>query len=610
MLADPPRACSVMPFWFWNDDLDEAEIVRQIADFEAHGVYGFVIHPRVGLPRSLGWMSDGLLHFYQAAIDEAQRRSMSVLLYDEGMYPSGSSSGQVVAENPDFQTRCLAKVDLTPGETPKLPPGQHLAAVVTRRNGQRVAIIDRKADSYIRGLHYAGDGPAEDEPPAGDILNPAAVACFIRLVYDRFAGRFGRYFGKTIMAIFTDEPNVLGKCRERHVFPGTTGILEHVNRILGYDITPRLAALWYDDEPDAEQVRADYLRAVRLRLEETYYAQLEAWSERNGLPLAGHPAHGDDIGPLRYFGIPGQDLVWRWVLPDHPSALEGPESTQAKCASSAALHLGRRRNSNELCGAYGHELTWDEMVWLSNWCFVRGANLLYPHAFYYSVRGPRWDERPPDVGPHAAWWDRYGPYAAACRRLCWLNTDATHVCSIAILGQSDHLPWRPAKACFEQQRDFNYVEERHLWQGAQVSDAGIQLAGMHYRLLIIEDEPAPQAQPIIETLQRAGRLLRYTADMPDRELLQAIDRLVPPDVQVAPAAPGLRLRHIIKDGLHCYMLFNERAAPLEIDVALSAAGPFEIYDVWTGETAPLPAGKPLAFAGHEMRVLLERSGER
>src|SRR5690606_39934544 len=68
------------------------------------------------------------------------------------------------------------------------------------------------------------------------------------------------------------------------------------------------------------------------------------------------------------------------------------------------------------CGAYGHELTWDEMTWLAHWCFIRGVNWLFPHAFYYSVRGPRRDERPPDVGPHAAWWDRYGEYADACRR--------------------------------------------------------------------------------------------------------------------------------------------------------------------------------------------------
>ena len=49
---------TLVPFWFWNDELDERELLRQIADFEAHGVYGFVIHPRVGLPRDTGWMSE------------------------------------------------------------------------------------------------------------------------------------------------------------------------------------------------------------------------------------------------------------------------------------------------------------------------------------------------------------------------------------------------------------------------------------------------------------------------------------------------------------------------------------------------------------------------
>ena len=51
---DPPTEFSVLPFWFWNDDLDADEIRRQIADFEAHGVHGFIIHPRVGLPRCVG----------------------------------------------------------------------------------------------------------------------------------------------------------------------------------------------------------------------------------------------------------------------------------------------------------------------------------------------------------------------------------------------------------------------------------------------------------------------------------------------------------------------------------------------------------------------------
>ena len=90
--------------------------MRQIADFEAHGVYGFVIHPRIGLPRDIGWLSPRMIHSMHVAVDEAKRSKMYVILYDEGMYPSGSAAGQVVARNPDHAARGLAKIDLQPGE--------------------------------------------------------------------------------------------------------------------------------------------------------------------------------------------------------------------------------------------------------------------------------------------------------------------------------------------------------------------------------------------------------------------------------------------------------------------------------------------------------------
>ncbi|MBI1295008.1 hypothetical protein GC175_08625 [bacterium] len=600
-LLNPPPDFSVMPFWFWNDDLDEAEIRRQIGDFQDHGVHGFVIHPRVGLPRSLGWMSDALLHFYDVAIDEAARRNMRVILYDEGMYPSGASAGQVVAENPAYQTRCLDKIDLAAAaDLPPLPHDHTLVAVVDRSDGSRIAVIDRALDAFIRGIHYIDEGPAEDEPTAADLLNPAAVDSFIRHVYDGFAARFSPHFGKTIISIFTDEPSPLGRPRERGIWPGTTGILEHVNRILGYDFTPHLPALWYDDEPDAARYRRDYERAIALRMEETWYQRLFDWCEAHGLPLTGHPARGDDIGAERYFHIPGQDLVWRWVLPDDPTALEGQEATQAKCSSSAMIHLGRRRNTNECCGAYGHQLTWAEMNWLADWCFVRGVNHIVPHAFYYSMRGIRRDERPPDVGPNSAWWDRYPEYADRCRRLSWLNTDARHVCEIAILGAADHLPWQPAKACHQAQRDFNYLEERHLWEDAVVDADGVHLAGMTYRAVVLAHDADPKATSALEALERAGRLIHYTDDV---ALIEQINDLVLPDVTVEPVSPSLRVRHAVKDGRHIYLLFNEESAPVTVSVQFSAPGSPVRYDAVTGKTEAVDRTN-LSLDGYELVVLI------
>jgi hypothetical protein len=230
--------------------------------------------------------------------------------------------------------------------------------------------------------------------------------------------------------------------------------------------------------------------------------------------------------------------------------------------------------------------------------------MLYPHAFYYSVRGPRIDERPRDVGPNSPWWDQYKPYADSCRRLCWLNTDSKHVCALAILGRNDYLPWRAAKVCFQHQRDFNYIEARHLWEDAQVTAEGIHIRGMHYRALIVEGEPPAKAASALEILDKGGRLIRRTKEMSDSELVQQIDRLVPVDARVSPEAPDLRVRHVIKNGIDCYILFNEGQEDMNASLTFLAKGRRFLLDAETGKRCLATDGEILTFARHEMKVLM------
>lgn len=629
--TDPTVEFSLCPFWFWNDALSEPEILRQMDDFRAHGVYGFVIHPRAGLPRTIGWMSRSMIEFMRFTIEQAAKHNMWVVLYDEGMYPSGSSSGQVVQENSTFRTRGLFAIDLDvarPGTEeygarigsdgePELAQDQHVVSVVRRRSdGHRIAVVDRAIRpgySVIRGLHFVEHDPprradhkevAEDMPPAADILNPEAVACFIRLVYQRYYDEFKNHFGKTVRAIFTDEPSFLARRAEPGAVPGTTGILGHVNRILGYDFTPYLPALWYKYEPDAARYHHDYYRALNIRLEETFYRQLSQWCHSHGIALTGHPAAPDDIGHLRYFHIPGQDIVWRYIERGKASALEGPQSTQAKCASSAMIHLARRRNMNEYCGAYGYDFTFHEMKWLTNWLIVRGCNMLVPHAFYYSVRGPRIDERPPDVGPNSPWWRQYKPFADACRRLSWLNTDSKHICALAILGLNDYLPWQAAKVCFQNQRDFNYLEARHLWEDAEVGPNGIQIAGMHYEALVVEFDPPLKAKASLKVLESAGRLIFWKAIDNDESLLRHIDRLVPRDVPVCPAMPDLRVRHVVRNQVHFYIVFNEGQEQITFLPTISVKGRRLLLNPETGQAHAIDPDELLKLRPHELYVLM------
>ena len=178
------------------------------------------------------------------------------------------------------------------------------------------------------------------------------------------------------------------------------------------------------------------------------------------------------------------------------------------------------------------------------------------------------------------------------------------MCHVAILGKPYRLPWRSAKVCFQHQRDFNYLEERHLWEDARVDQEGITISGMHYRVLIIEDEPDVRACPALEILDRAGGIIRYSQDMADAELIGRIDRFILPDIRIAQDVPGLRVRHVVKAGWHYFMLFNETSTCVEITIELPVKDSAVLYDPWTGESSEMPADRHLTLSGHSFQVIV------
>ena len=600
---NPPWEYTLVPFWFLNDDLSEEELKRQIDDFEAHGVYGFIPHARLGLPESIGFMSDAWLHFTKVCVDYAAEKGMIVVLYDEGMYPSGSCAGQVVAANPRHATRCIQRRETGPlGEDEEL--------VAQDRNW---IYVNRRSMGRIRGVHYGMDDGDPGAPPSADLLNPNAMACFRRLVLDRHYEVLKEHFGKTIRGVFTDEPAVLGRGHINGVRPWTWGFETFLQDYLGYDFRPHLAALFDRDYPDRERYVGDFYRAVNARLEQAYYAPYTQWCEDHGVALTGHPAGPDDIGMLKYFQVPGQDVVWRYIEPFAAKSLEGPQSTMAKCSASAQRHYGRARNTNECFGAYGWEFTYDEMRWITNWLLVRGVNQLMPHAFYYSLRGDRRNERPPDVGPNSPWWDRYKTYAYYCRRLCWLLAQGRHVCQFAVLGSATVLPWRAARVLFEAQRDFNYLDCDTLRNECAVSSDAIRIRDMTYKALIIDGPHfvEPDTLPTLKPLLDAGRVIAYVdpvAEVPAvaphaAGLVSMLDAIAPPDVVITPPNPDLRYIHMRHADADLYLFANEGREPIDVALKVAVAGAKE----WWDPEAPaiLTDANPnrLALPPYETRVL-------
>ncbi len=643
----PKEEFTPVPFWFWNDDLKANEILKQIQDFKNKGISGFVIHPRIGIPKDIGYMSRQFLDAVITAVKEAARLSMKVILYDEGMYPSGSAHGEVVASNPQYASRGLMMSEFSCTEigntTVVAKPGEKIISVLTALKNESGGIIresikelnvfekiidipvdiDNKRYVYvftetytgghIRGIHYGEDDGDHDAPPSADLLNPKAIEKFISLTHERYYQELKEYFGTTITGVFTDEPSIMGRGPKKGLIPWTNDFL---NEFIAYGNTSKdLVALWLDVGPASNEIRKRYKKCVRNRLQNSYYSQISDWCTKRNVNLTGHPGDADDMGMLKYFHIPGQDVVWRWVAPEDNKALEGPESTQAKCSSDAARHMNKTRNSNECFGCCGPKgLMWefkmDDMKWYMDWLFVRGVNLLYPHAFFYSIREERKNERPPDVGPNNLWWPYYRIISDYIKRMSRVMT-GINLTPIAVLCCEYKLPWKIPKILFENQIEFNYLSVEILKGETQehkaiIENGSISIYEQRYKVLIIEDYEIIDSQISLllqKFIAQGGRVLLpageypyekltcfdYVRDMNDIPVV--LDSIDERDILITPKCKDIRVSHVIKDGIHMYLLTNEGEDCFTGLLEIAIIGQLKRLDLWEGKISDVYINK-------------------
>ena len=622
--TNPPRAYGILPFWFWNDDLEDHELIRQIHEFHSKGFGGFLIHPRVGLSRRVGYLTPEFFRLVRLVVEEAAQLGMKVVLYDEGSYPSGSAAGQVVARNPDHASRCIiARQQEIVGPAvgywhpnPGRALNDELLAVVAGRevapgvldpssltllpvqapelvryelgpgNWRLIAIWHVHSGGTIRGVFAEQEDGNALAPAAGDILNPDAVASFIDLTHNQYYAHLQDHFGSTVVAMFTDEPMVLGRGARRgpQAWPFTPGFLADAQIGWPEAVTRWLPALWLDCGARTENFRQHYTQAVHARLERVFYGAQGQWCADHGIALTGHPAESNDFAALRHFQWPGQDMVWRWVTPSSPSALEGPHSCAPKCASSAAILQGSARNGTEVLGAYGWQLTLDESKWLLDWHLVRGNNLFFLHAAFYSVHGRRAYESEPDIGLHNLWWPYFALLGDYLRRLCWLLAESKVVCRVAVLTDPNAAAWAAAKVLFQNQIDFLYVDVTTL-AGAQIDGNSVVIGQQHFDLVIC-DPPCPQLPKFMEGLAGCG--VKIVHEWQAATLVEQVRARIGQDLDW-PNASDLRVLHLQQAGQEFYLLVNEGEAPIEGALSLAVTGGLARWNPLDGTTQPWPA---------------------
>lgn len=545
-VKNPPGEFTPIPFWFLNDEPDEEKIGGQLADYRSKGVEGIVLHPRIGIPREIPYLSEPYFKAVRYVVRRAAQLGMKVVLYDEGMYPSGSAHGLVAAENREYASKGITLSDSAEGRTviTKFPDGRYL--------------VYGFSGGTIRGIHYGEDDGEAGAPLSADILNPDAADAFVRLTHERYYQELKAYFGSTIIAFFTDEPCPLGRNAGgfREWVPGMEEEILAENGKL-----EELEGLFNGRENRTTQI---YHRLIKRHLRETYYARLSEWCEAHGISLMGHPEASDDVEEEFYFHIPGQDLIMRRVAPE-TGGIREPDSVQAKLPADIARYLGRRRNANECFGVCSRQnIPWYfkgyDMKWYLNWLGIRGVNLFVPHAFYYSVAGPRKEERPPDVGPHNIWWEHYRLFSDYMKRISWLMTDSVSLARAAVLCDNNRVPAAEVAGLYEHQIDFHYlpaamlekstVKENRLWVGSCRFDVVVDLYGF-------------------------GAQEAYAKYLAGVRVVEAVSALYQKNggdyrtVATEGGCPWLRAVHMEKEGVSWYLLSNEGEETIETKLSVT-----------------------------------------
>ena len=85
-----------IPFWSWNDKLEENELIEQIRWMNHTGFGGFFMHARGGL--GIEYLGEEWFHCVRACCEEAKELGMSAWSYDENGWPSGFVGGKLLEQ--------------------------------------------------------------------------------------------------------------------------------------------------------------------------------------------------------------------------------------------------------------------------------------------------------------------------------------------------------------------------------------------------------------------------------------------------------------------------------------------------------------------------------
>ncbi len=350
-----------IPFWSWNDELEEDELVKQIEWMHKNGVGGFFMHARGGL--TTPYLGEKWFKCVNACLKKAKELDMEAYAYDENGWPSGFAGGKLL-ENPDNSDY---SVSYKYGEFDK----DAVASFLVNDNS-----IERvKSGNNVMNIYL------NRSKSTVDILNPKVVDQFIALTHEQYKknDEVGNLRG-----FFTDEPQYF-----RWGTPFTFMLVDYFKTHYNEDVFDRIALLFVSKE-GYRDFRYKYFKALQDLMLTNYSKKIYEWCDKNNYKFTGHYVEENSLGyqimccggimPFyEYEHIPGVDHLGRWI----------GKSAVSKQLGSVLSQLDKRQGLCEMFACVGWDATPIELKKIADFYMADGINLMCQHLLPYSEHGQR-----------------------------------------------------------------------------------------------------------------------------------------------------------------------------------------------------------------------------
>lgn len=474
------------------------------------------------------WLGPDWYRDLSICLEKAKALDLKMWIFDERWWPSQMVGGQVP---PEYGSKTLVAevLDIEGPRTVSVSDcaGPRVIGVVAGRDTEDgvdgSSLLDLTG-SVTNGVlswsapvgtwkvmifrwEFTGPKGMQKKWIAVDGASPDCVEWFLRTVYQPHYDRFKDDFGKTIPGFFYDEPETLGDW-------GSDLMTLLGERRVDWK---KVFVAWKVGLAGEEQTAARYQYADALAEAwgRTMYGGMSTWCrERNVVSMGHFMEHNDCLfdprlsaGNLfqlqKYSDMGGIDLVCRQFYPGQKI----PGLWQMAKLGSSISHVYNKQDDIAMCeifGAYGQDITYPQMKWLTDQMQVRGINYIVPHSF--NPRAP-YDRDCPPYFYNGGFEPRYPLHRVYCdytSRLSLLLSGGRHVAPVAFLflGQSVHAgrSIRPdvlTDALDDAQLDCDWVPY-DAFAEAVITGKELALHRERYRVLIV---PAAEVIPY-ETLAK------------------------------------------------------------------------------------------------------------